>query len=280
MLAYRHQFHAGNFADVFKHALLTRLLMLLERKDKPYLYLDTHAGIGRYDLTHEWARKKAEHEDGIARLWQRTDIPDLLEPYMRAVRAENRGPALRFYPGSPRIARGLLRANDRMVLTELSRDDCQTLMDLFAGDPQVRVYYDDGYHALKAFLPPLERRGLVLVDSSFDRSGEFARLTEGLALAHRRWATGVFALWYPLMEAAVMHGFERGAIATGIRRILQLELGVLPEGWNASLRGCGMLVVNPPFGFEEEARALLQWLWPILSEAGEGGVRVRWLVPE
>ena len=133
MLAYRHQFHAGNFADVFKHALLTRLLMLLERKDKPYLYLDTHAGIGRYDLTHEWARKNAEHEDGIARLWQRTDIPDLLEPYMRAVRAENRGPALRFYPGSPRIARGLLRANDRMVLTELSRDDCQTLMDLFAG---------------------------------------------------------------------------------------------------------------------------------------------------
>ena len=280
MLAYRHQFHAGNFADVFKHALLTRLLILLGRKDKPYLYLDTHAGIGRYDLTHAWALKNAEHEDGIARLWKRNDIPALLEPYMDAVRAENRGPALRFYPGSPRIARRLLRPDDRMVLTELSRDDSKTLMDLFDGDRQVRVFHEDGYHALKVFLPPLERRGLVLVDSSFDRSGELARLTEGLIAAHLRWATGVYALWYPLLEPAVMHGFERGLIDLGIRKILQLELSVLPDGWSASLRGCGMVVVNPPFGFEEEARAVLEWLWPILSEAEQGGTRVRWLVPE
>jgi 23S rRNA (adenine2030-N6)-methyltransferase len=280
MLAYRHQFHAGNFADVFKHALLTRLLILLGRKEKPYLYLDTHAGSGRYDLHHPWATKNAEHEDGIGRLWKRNDVPALLIPYMDTVRAENRGPALRFYPGSPLIARRLLRAEDRMVLIELNRDDCKTLMQLLEGDRRAQVHLEDGYHALKAFLPPLERRGIVLIDSSFDRSGEFARLTEGLAVGYRRWATGVFALWYPLMEPAVMHGFERGLIDTGIRKILQLELSVLPDGWSASLRGCGMLVVNPPFGLDEEAQSILKWLWPILSEAGEGATRLRWLVPE
>jgi len=280
MLAYRHQFHAGNFADVFKHALLTRLLILLGRKDKPYFYLDTHAGSGRYDLQHPWAVKNAEHEEGIARLWRRTDVPEVLQPYLEAVRAENRGEALRFYPGSPCIARRLLRPGDRMVLTELNRDDCRALITLFRGDRQVHVHLEDGYQALKAFLPPMERRGLVLVDSSFDRSGEYARLAQGLVTAHRRWASGVFALWYPLMEPAVMHGFDRALVETGIRKLLQLELSVLPDSWSVSLRGSGLLVANPPFGFADEAGLLMQWLWPALSPARVGGIRVRWLVPE
>jgi len=280
MLAYRHQFHAGNFADVFKHALLTRLLILLGRKDKPYFYLDTHAGSGRYDLQHPWALKNAEHEEGISRVWRRTDVPELLQPYLEAVQAENRGGARRFYPGSPWIARRLLRPADRMVLTELNRDDCNALITRFRGDRQVHVHYGDGYQALKAFLPPIERRGLVLVDSSFDRSGEYSRLTQGFVIAHRRWASGVFALWYPLMEPAVMHGFERGLVETGIRKLLQLELSVFPDGWSVSLRGSGLLVANPPFGFADEARLLMQWLWPALSPAGEGGIRVRWLAPE
>ena len=148
--------------------------------------------------------------------------------------------------------------------------------------------HSDGYQALKALLPPRERRGLLLVDSSFDRSGEFARLTEALVSGHKRFATGVYVLWYPLMEPATMHGFERAILATGIRKVLQLELAVLPEGWTISLRGCGLLVVNPPFGFEAEARPLLDWLRPVLSQAGEslprtrsgGGVHIRWLAPE
>ena len=288
MLAYRHLFHAGNFADVFKHALLTRLLLLLARKDKPFFYLDTHAGIGRYDLSHAWAQKLAEYKDGIARLWTRTDIPELLHPYVEAVRADNPSGALRFYPGSPRIARRFLRAGDRMVLSELNKDDCDALARLFDGDRQVVVERSDGYQALKAFLPPKERRGLVLVDSSFDRSGEFARLTEGLVSGYGRFATGVYALWYPLMQPTAMHAFERGAVGTGIRKILQLELSVLPVAWTVSLRGCGLLVVNPPHGFEVEAKALLEWLRPVLAEAdqnqpdlrGGSSVRVRWLVPE
>jgi 23S rRNA (adenine2030-N6)-methyltransferase len=288
MLAYRHLFHAGNFADVFKHSLLTRLLLLLARKDKPFFYLDTHAGIGRYDLSHPWAQKLAVYKDGIARLWTRTDIPELLHPYVEAVRADNPSGALRFYPGSPRIARRFLRAGDRMVLSELNKDDCAALARLFDGDRQVVVERSDGYQALKAFLPPKERRGLVLVDSSFDRSGEFARLTEGLVFGYGRFATGVYALWYPLMEPVAMHAFERGVLGTGIRKVLQLELSVLPAAWTVSLRGCGLLVVNPPHGFEVEARKLLDWLRPVLAESDErqpgtraqSSVRVRWLVPE
>ncbi len=280
MLAYRHLFHAGNFADVFKHALLTRLLIALGRKDKPFCYVDTHAGIGRYDLTHDWAQKLGEYREGIARLWDRDDVPDLLQPYMAVVRAENTDSRLRWYPGSPRIAQAMLRSGDRAELTELNRDDANALGMLFEGDRRVHVHLMDGYQALKAFLPPKERRGLVLVDSSFDRAREFARLAEALSLAHRRWSTGIYALWYPLMEASAMHAFDRDVSARGIRKVLQLELSVLPDGWNDSLRGCGMLVVNPPFGFEEEARAILPWLWGALSQARTGGWEVRWLVPE
>jgi 23S rRNA (adenine2030-N6)-methyltransferase len=279
VLAYRHLFHAGNFADVFKHALLTRMLLALQRKDKPFCYLDTHAGIGRYDLQHAWAQKLAEHRDGVARVL-RPDAPALLAPYLEAVQAENRKGDLRFYPGSPRLARRFLRPGDRMELSELNRDDCAALERLFEGDAQVHVHCMDGYQALKAFLPPRERRGLVLIDSSFDRAHEFDRLVDALHSAHKRWATGIFALWYPLIEVNAVRRFERQVTQTGIRKILHCELSVLPEGWSEGLRGSAMLVVNPPFGLDEEARPLLRWLWDALSHAGTGGWRVEWLVPE
>ena len=278
MLAYRHHFHAGNFADVFKHALLVRLLAAVAAKDKPFFYLDTHAGIGRYDLSHPWAQKNAEFRDGIGRLWGRSDLPALLAPYMESVRAENRNGKLRFYPGSPLIARRFLRPGDRMVLSELNKADVAELGELFARDRQVTVHLIDGYHALKAQLPPAERRGLVLVDSSFDRAGELRRVADALVVAHERWATGLYAIWYPLMEPPAMRGFERDIVATGIRKILQLELWVRPEGWAPTLRGCGMLVVNPPYRFDEESEAIVAWLAKVL--ATDGGCRVRWLVPE
>ena len=280
MLAYRHLFHAGNFADVFKHALLAQLVLGLAKKDKPFFCLDTHAGIGRYDLTHDWARKNAEHKTGIALVWPRTDAPAEMAPYLDAVRAENPGGKLVFYPGSPCIVRRYLRAHDRLALTELNKRDFDTLAALFADDRQVQVRLLDGYQALKAFLPPAERRGLVFVDSSFDRAQEFKRLIDGFVEGHRKFATGVYALWYPLMDALAMQGFERRVVATGVRKILQLELAVRNVGVSGSVRGCGMLVVNPPFGFEAAARRILAWLWPVLAQDGEGGERARWLVPE
>src|SRR5690242_7364399 len=280
MLAYRHLFHAGNFADVFKHALLTRLIVLLTQKDKPLCYLDTHAGTGSYDLSHEWAQKLAEYKEGIGRIWTREDVPEVLSPYLRIVRAHNRTAQLRFYPGSPLIARQLLRPTDRMVLVELNKEDCGRLERAMAGEPRARVVNDDGFHALKAYLPPLERRGLVLIDASFDRAHEFERLTQALQLATKRFATGVYALWYPLMDPPAMHQFERDLAATGVRRILQVELSVWGPHWRASLRGCGMIVVNPPYGFEQQAKATVDWLLPVLREDEDAGVRVRWLVPE
>jgi 23S rRNA (adenine2030-N6)-methyltransferase len=280
LLAYRHLFHAGNFADVFKHSLLAQLVLALEKKDKPFFVLDTHAGTGRYDLTHEWAQKNQEHREGIALVWGRADVPNAFVPYFDAIRGENKRGELRFYPGSPRIVRRLLRPTDRIVLTELNRKDCEELAGLFAHDRQAKVQLMDGYQGLKAFLPPKERRGLVFVDSSFDRSREFERLIEGLVEAHRRFASGIYALWYPLMEPTSMRAFERDIVTTGIRKVLQLEFSVMPDGWSGSMRGCGMLVVNPPFGFEDVARPMLDWLSPVLARDPSVRPRVRWLAGE
>lgn len=280
MLAYRHLFHAGNFADVFKHALLTRLLIALGEKDKPYCYLDTHAGVGRYDLTHAWAQKAREYENGIGRLWSRSDIPPAFAPYMDAVKAENTGRKLRFYPGSPLLARRLVRRIDRIVLTELNKTDFAELKQRFARDRQVAVHLLDGYQGLKAFLPPRERRGLVLIDSSFDRAREFSRIATALAEAHARWATGTYAIWYPLMAPAAMRNFERDIKNLEIRKILRLEMEIAARDFDATIPGCGMLIVNPPWRFEDEARPLLRWLWSALSEKGVGGATVNWLVPE
>ncbi len=279
MLSYRHLFHAGSFADVFKHVLLTRLLISLNEKDKPYFYLDTHAGIGRYDLSHPWAQKGREFESGIKKLLERDDIPAAMKPYMDIVRAENPDGHLRYYPGSPLITRKLIRPIDRIALTELNKTDCAELMNVIAKDRRVNVQLMDGYQALKAHLPPKERRGLVLIDSSFDRSREFARLAEALADAHTRWATGTYAVWYPMMGAGVIRGFEKQIEAAGIRKVLQFELSILPED-ASTMPGSGMIIINPPWKFDTEMRTLLRWVWSVLNVKSAGGVKVNWLVRE
>ena len=279
MLSYRHLFHAGSFADVFKHVLLTRLLLALNEKDKPYFYLDTHAGIGRYDLSHPWAQKSREYDNGIGKLFARDDLPAAMQPYMDIVRAENPDGHLRFYPGSPLITRKLIRAVDRMALTELNKTDCAVLQTVFAHDRRVNVQLMDGYQALKAHLPPKERRGLVLIDSSFDRAREFTRLANALVEAHTRWATGTYAVWYPMMGAGVIRGFEKQIEAAGIRKVLQFELSVLPED-AATMPGSGMIIVNPPWKFDTEMRTLLRWVWSVLNVKGAGGVKVNWVARE
>ncbi len=279
MLSYRHLFHAGSFADVFKHVLLTRLLISLNEKDKPYFFLDTHAGIGRYDLSHPWAQKGREFESGIKKLLERDDIPAAMKPYIDIVRAENPDGHLRYYPGSPLITRKLIRPIDRMALTELNKTDCAELMNVIAKDRRVNVQLMDGYQALKAHLPPKERRGLVLIDSSFDRSREFARLAEALADAHTRWATGTYAVWYPMMGAGVIRGFEKQIEAAGIRKVLQFELSILPED-ASTMPGSGMIIINPPWKFDTEMRMLLRWVWSVLNVKSAGGVKVNWLVRE
>lgn len=279
MLSYRHLFHAGNFVDVFKHTLLTHLVLSLNQKPKPWFYLDTHAGTGLYDLSHPWAQKAREYESGIKKLWDRKDAPAALQPYMDAVRMENADGHPRYYPGSPRIVRRMMRPIDRMVLTDLNKTDCAELHTHFARDRQVQVKLLDGYQSLKAHLPPKERRGLVLIDSSFDRSREFARIAAAVHDAHARWATGIYAIWYPLMGAGVTRGFERELLSTGIRKVLQFEFKILPDD-ASTIPGCGMIIINPPWKFDTEMRTLLRWLWSALSVKGAGGVKVEWLARE
>ena len=280
MLSYRHQFHAGNVSDVFKHALLSRLLIALSRKDKPYFMLDTHAGLGLYDLEHPWSQKTAEWRMGIGRIWARADAPAALQPYLEIVRADNPDGHLRHYPGSPRIARKLMRADDRLALCELNKDDCATLKAVFADTHHTAIHNQDGFSAIRAFLPPQERRGLTFIDASFDQADEFGRIMRSVKEAYARFATGMIAVWYPLMAPSAMQAFARSLQGAGLPKTLQLELTVHPDDWTEHIRGSGMVIVNPPFGLDKEARPLIDWLWQALSPQKEGGTRCDWLVTE
>jgi 23S rRNA (adenine2030-N6)-methyltransferase len=260
---YRHAFHAGNFADCFKHALLVWLLQAMARKEKPFLVLDTHAGAGAYDLGGAAALRTGEAAGGILRLLDTT--PTALAPYVNLVR--NAGG----YPGSPAIIRALLRPGDRAVLCELHPEDHAALRAFVGRDPQIAVHLRDGYEAVGAFLPPPERRGLILIDPPYESTGEFARLESTLRLAQSRFASGVVAAWYPLKHRAPVRAFHDAIRAMGLRDVVAAELLLREPTDPARLNGCGMLVVNPPFQFEAEMAPILQALLARLGhrEAGE-----------
>lgn len=279
MLSYRHAFHAGNFADVFKHVLLTHLIGALRRKDKPFRVLDSHAGAGRYDLHSAPARKNREFTDGIGRLWRRSGLSPQLGEYLDRVRALNPGGKLRWYPGSPRIARDLLRPGDRLVLTELHPTDHALLRAEFADDRQVAVHHADGYAALKALLPPPERRGLVLLDPAYELRDEFDRLAEAVRLIHHRWAGGIVAVWYPILDRAPSLRFQRTLRESDIPGILCAELGLYPYDGPPGLHGCGMIIVNPPWRVDETLDRLLPELLRCLGVGDDGQTRLEWLVP-
>ncbi len=280
MLSYRHAFHAGNFADVVKHATLTLALKSLLKKDAALCYLDTHAGSGAYDLHGAPARKTGEHRDGISRIWQRTDIPELLVPYLDTVRAFNTETELRYYPGSPRLVLNTLRKNDRMVLMELHTTEYPLLKQEFAADARVAVHHVDGFEGLKAFVPPKERRGLALVDPSYEVKTDFDNAVAAIHAAYERWATGVYLLWYPVLDRTLVNRLERRLHATGIKKILLAELCIRAEDSATGLNGCGMVVINPPWQLDEQLTALLPWLHQALAPKGVGGQRVQWLVHE
>lgn len=279
---YRHAYHAGNFADVVKHAALALLLERLKAKEAPFCVIDTHAGLGRYDLSSAEAQKTGEFRDGVLRLLESdaTALPPELAPYLAVVRGMNKGGGLRWYPGSPRVALDLMRPHDRLMLLELHPEDARTLAALFAGDARVSVHNADGYMGLKAFLPPKPRRGLVLVDPPFERKDEFARLTRGLRQAHRRWATGQYVLWYPIKARAPVEAFHAELKAAGIARILIAELLLRPATDPECLNGCGLVLVNPPWRMDAALAALLPKLAELFGAARGAGARVEWLVPE
>lgn len=273
---YRHAYHAGNFADVVKHALLALLLGHLKTKATPFCVIDTHAGIGRYDLTGTEANKTGEFQEGIGRLLDGSEPPVLLVDYLAAVKAVNPAwPQLLAYPGSPRIARSLIRPADRLALVELHPEDAKSLKREFAGDGQVGVHVQDAYIALKALLPPPERRGVVLIDPPFEDKDEFRHIAKGMAEALRRWPTGVYALWYPIKSPGPVARFLAEIAGYG-RPCLAAELYRFPPDDPDRLNGTGLAVLNPPWKFGEEAALLLPLLAARLGATG--GTNLRWLV--
>ena len=280
---YRHAFHAGNFADVVKHAILTRILAYLMRKDAPFRVIDTHAGVGLYDLWGDQAERTGEWVEGIARLVERgvsAPAAALLEPYLGAVRAQNPGGELRYYPGSPMITRSMLRAQDRLMALELHPEDAEALRENFAGDIQTRVTRLDGWAAMGTHLPPKEKRGLVLVDPPFEERGEFERMVAALVKAHQRWPGGIYAYWYPIKEPGEVEAYIKALKATGIPKILRLELAIRAPSTPPRLHGTGMIVVNPPYVLEEEMRVVLPELAKLLADEGRGRWSVDWVAGE
>lgn len=279
---YRHGFHAGNFADVVKHAILVGLLRHLRGKDRPFAVLDTHAGAGRYELGSIEAKRTGEAASGIGRLHPRRCAPPLAD-YLTLVGEANPGqwkPGAppRRYPGSPDIIRSLLRAHDRLVACELHRQEVRKLRALLAGDARVAVHERDGWAALRAFLPPPERRGLVLIDPPFEVRGEFATMAEQTVAAHRRWPTGQYMLWYPIKDMAGPELLHAGLSESGIRRILRVTFLRHAELLPDRLNGCGLLLINPPWQFDAELPPLLDALAPLAEPGAPRGVT--WLVPE
>jgi len=260
---YRHAFHAGNFADCMKHALLVWLVRALLHKPAPFFVLDTHAGAGRYDLAAGPAARTGEWQAGIARLLD--DLPEPLADYVGLVRQAG------LYPGSPTLIRALLRPDDRLACCELHPEDHAALRHSFARDRQVSVHLRDGYEALGALLPPRPARGLVLIDPPFENPDEFATLAAGLRTGWGRWRPGVFAAWYPIKHRAPVRGFHAALQAGGLRDVVAAELWLRAPLDPARLNGCGLIVINPPFGFEAAAEGILEALRQRLADNAEAG---------
>lgn len=280
---YRHAFHAGNFADVVKHIILTRILAYLMRKDAAFRVIDTHAGIGLYDLLGSEAERTGEWQAGIARLIDARLAPpvaELVEPYLSAVRAQNQDGRLRYYPGSPMITRHMMRVQDRLMALELHPSDAWALRKNFTDDFQVRVTTLDGWAAMGTHLPPKEKRGLVLVDPPFEEKGEFTRMAQSLEKAHARWPGGIYAYWYPIKEPREVDAYIKALNASGIPKILRIELTIDTPTTPPRLHGTGMIVVNPPFVLEEEMRAVLPALADLLGDEKRGRWSVDWLAGE
>lgn len=281
---YRHAFHAGNFADVFKHAILVALLEALKAKQTPLCYFDTHAGAGRYDLLGAQARKTREHEAGVQRLLGAARLPAQLHIYLNLVRALNTGSSakeLAIYPGSPLIASLLLRETDRAVLCEMQAEEAQRLKLLFAADARIHVHQRDGYAALAALLPPAERRGLVLIDPPFEaQEAEFDAIQDALALALARWPTGMYAIWYPIKLRQQTLAFKRWFVQRKIAKVLCAEMLLHPDNSALRLNGCGMVIINPPWKFERQLAQLLPALCEQLAQSRFGEQQVEWLTRE
>jgi len=271
---YRHAFHAGNHCDVLKHAALALALERLKLKDKPFAVLDTHAGRGSYDLSGDEARRSGEHLDGIARIIDDEDAPAALQPYLQAVRDSNPfGKDLRWYPGSPLIVQSAMRREDSAKFCELHPEERRSLETAIGRDARIKIFERDGYEAVRAFLPPKERRGLVLIDPPFEKPGEYQRLTEAIIDGTKRWSSGVFMIWRPIKDEAGCEAFNKAIEKLNLQNTLTAELSVALRTPD-KLTGSGLFVVNPPFGLAASLTGILPYLAKKLAAVPGGGWRI------
>ncbi|MDO4223398.1 MAG: 23S rRNA (adenine(2030)-N(6))-methyltransferase RlmJ [Acinetobacter sp.] len=283
---YQHHYHAGNFADVMKHVLLLQLLERLNQKDKPYRYIDTHGGAGMYDLSQAPAQKTGEFLHGIHRLMQlnaqqRKTAPQAIQHYLQNVEDVRQNLGKGAYPGSPWFALQHIREQDKISAFELQENIFHELRHHIR-DKRVALHQRDAYEGLLALIPPKEKRGIVMIDPPYElERKDFPQLVELLQNAYKKWPTGVFALWYPIKERAMIERFEKKMIKTGIRRQLICEICVWSDDTPIGLNGCGLLVINPPWQFAEQAEQALKWLLPHLRmQENAGHSAIRWLVGE
>jgi len=288
---YRHHFHAGNYADVFKHVLLLQLLRAMQRKEKGFLYLDTHAGRGGYDLSApsvlpDGREREPEYPAGIGRIWNTAmEQSPVFREYLELVRRFNdrhgaTGSDLKFYPGSPWVAKLALRPQDRMALCELRGEDAEALDFEFARETKVTVQAIDGYTGLKAMLPPPEKRALVLIDPPFERKAEFTDILQGIRDLLKRLPSAVCAVWYPVTERVRVDQFHREFMDLSPPPTLFAEISIASDGALIRMKGCGLLVLNPPWKIEAEIRAALPELVRALKVDGGASSQLGWLVPE
>ncbi len=280
---YRHAYHAGNFADVIKHAILALCIEHLKAKATPFRVIDTHAGIGVYDLQSEAAQKTGEWQDGIGRVVDAvlpSEISELLLPYLQCVEALKAFKRRHVYPGSPEIARYLTRAEDRMIFVEKHPQDAKKLAENFAFDGRAKVLELDGYLAAKAYVPPKERRGLVIIDPPYEERDEFERLYYAFVDAYRKWPTGMYLLWYPVKNRDETKRFMVSLAEAGIPKILRAELRVKAVTEQGGLAGSGLMIINPPWKLADELRVLLPWLDGVLKQGEGHGWNVDWLAGE
>ena len=277
---YRHAYHAGNHADVLKHLVLSRLLALLAKKDAPYAYLDSHAGIGLYDLRGDQASRTGEWLEGIQRVWQADDVPALFDDYLGVIRALNPDGQLRYYPGSPEVARELSREQDRLQLNEKHPEDGQLLKANMKYDRRAAVHLGEGWHVPRALLPTAQKRAVLLIDPPFEQADELQRCAQAMKESIARMRQAVVAIWYPIKDQRQLKRFYQDLQGTGAPKLLRVELLVhAADNADVGLNGSGLAIANPPWGLEDELRSVLPWLGQNLGQT-QGGWKLDWLIEE
>jgi 23S rRNA (adenine2030-N6)-methyltransferase len=280
MLSYRHAYHAGNFADVLKHSLLIHVLAYMTQKEKPLRVIDTHAGAGAYKFGSSQPLKNREFDNGIGKLWAKTDLPPLLHDYVAQVKKFNPHERLQHYPGSPLLMQTALRTDDRLFLHELHSTDWRLLTEAIGKDKRVTIAEDNGFAGMQALLPPPDRRAIIFIDPSYEIKSDYHELTKQVISAHKRFSTGTFIIWYPVVLRQRIDEMEKAFQKSGIKNIQLFELGIAADNPEYGMNSSGLLVINPPWTLWAAMEQALPYLADTLGEEGAGFYRLEQLVAE